>query len=563
MALSVKRKIQFGTSFLFVLLILTGGAGVFITTTLKDESKAVLKDNYESVDYCHTMQQQLDSLNEHPALAYARFDSALVLQEHNITEPGEGPATERLRTDFNRLRSGDTSIGTFIDLHRDIQRIIFLNMHAISVKDINAQHTSKNAVTIIIALVAIVFLISFSFSYNFPSLLVNPINELTAGIKEISQKNYKHRIHIENKDEFGDLANAFNQMAERLEYFENSSINKLMFEKTRAEAVINSLKDASIGIDKDNVVLFANVLALELLALKPQDIVGKRVEEVAKFNDLFKFLVESNNLTPIKIVVNNRENYFLKEMIEVKQGDSNNKVIVMRNITSFKELDVAKTNFIATISHELKTPLAASDFSLKLLEDERIGKLTAEQRELIENLKQDNQRILKIISELLNISQVETGKLELDIQPVRPEFIIDQAIDTVAAAAREKNIRISKQLLETLPDVYADPEKTTWVLNNFLSNAIKNSNTDSEITVKTTIDKNKLTIAVTDKGIGIPKEYQTRLFERYFQVPGSKNKGSGLGLAISKEFIEAQNGSINVSSEQGEGATFSFTLPIV
>jgi PAS domain S-box-containing protein len=154
-----------------------------------------------------------------------------------------------------------------------------------------------------------------------------------------------------------------------------------MFEKSRAEAVINSLKDASIGIDKNNLVLFANNQALQLLGVQAKDIVGRYSAEVASKNDLFSFLLGEKNNMPFKIVVDGKENYFSKELIEVQQEDAKNTVIVVKNITSFKELDVAKTNFIATISHELKTPLASSDFSLKLLEDQRNGKLTKDQKE--------------------------------------------------------------------------------------------------------------------------------------------------------------------------------------
>ncbi len=155
--------------------------------------------------------------------------------------------------------------------------------------------------------------------------------------------------------------------------------------------------------------------------------------------------------TPFKVVVDNRENYFTKEIIEVAQGDAKNKVIVLKNITSFKELDVAKTNFIATISHELKTPLASSDFSLKLLEDERAGNLSTEQKELIENLKQDNQRMLKILSELLNMSQVEAGKIQLNITKVVPQKIIENAIQAVSVNAKEKSITLKIFYDENLP----------------------------------------------------------------------------------------------------------------
>ena len=198
------------------------------------------------------------------------------------------------------------------------------------------------------------------------------------------------------------------------------------------------------------------------MGLEAEDIVGAE-SEVAERNDLFRFLLNEKNNIPFKIVVDNRENYFTKEIIEVQQGDSRNTVIVLRNITSFKELDVAKTNFIATISHELKTPLASSDFSLKLLEDERNGKLTKDQKDLVHQLKLDNQRMLRILSELLNMSQVEAGKIQLEIRSVKPASIVNNAINTVTAAAKEKEIHLERHYDEELPSVRADADKTGWV----------------------------------------------------------------------------------------------------
>ena len=563
MALSVRNKIRLGTIFLFLLLILTGGAGIYYTATLKQDAHAVLQDNYESLAYCNTMQQQLDSLNINYVQSIDHFDIALKKQENNITEPGEDVATHALRQVFDSLKTGDSSRSNITRINADIQRILYLNMNAINNKNIKATATAENALTIIITLAGIVLMIAFTFSVNFPSIVTNPIRQLSEAIREISNKNYKHRIHIDNKDEFGDLADAFNRMTERLEYFENSNLSKLMFEKSRAEAVINSLKDASIGVDKDNLILFANYQALQLLGLKSSEIVGKTVSDLSKRNDLFSFLVNNESLAPFKIVVENRENYFIKEVIEVAQGEGNSKVIVLRNITSFKELDVAKNNFIATISHELKTPLASSDFSLKLLEDERIGKLTDEQKELIQNLRQDNQRVLKILSELLNMSQVEAGRIQLDVQIVNPYLIIDSAVDTVASSAKRKSVEITKNLDANLPLVQADAEKSTWVLNNFLTNAIKYSTEGSDVKLSLKQEKGYLVFSVEDHGPGIAKEYLPRLFERYFQVPGSKAKGTGLGLAISKDFIDAQKGRIWVESVIGTGSTFYFSLPTV
>jgi len=559
---TVKQKIRMGTLFLFFLSLLSGGIGIYHLLRLKNDSKVILKDNYESLEYCHAMHQALDNLAINEAKSFVGFDSVLKLQEANITEGGEKEATNLIRKHFQQQLVGDSSLSTIKNIRSNIQKVLSLNMSAIEIKNQKANNTADKALTYISFLAAIIFLVGFTFSFNFPSVLTSPVNSLTEGIQEISKKNYHHRIHLDRKDEFGQMADAFNDMADRLEYFESSNLNKIIFEKTRAEAVINSLKEASIGFDKTGTILFVNDQALQLLGMQAKDMVGQPVEEVSKSNDLLLFLLEEKGNLPFKIVVDNRENYFTKEVVDIAQDNGSSKVIVLRNITSFKELDVAKTNFIATISHELKTPLASSDFSLKLLEDERVGKLSDEQKELLQNIKQDNQRMLRILSELLNMSQVEAGKIQLTIIDVSAQVLADNAVNAVSTTAKEKSIIIQKHYQDDVGYVKADIEKTGWVLNNFLTNAIKHSNTGGTITVSLRKSGNSVEFSVADQGSGISSEYSEKVFERFFKVPGSKAGGTGLGLAISKELIEAEGGTIWLKSEIGSGSVFGFNLAI-
>ncbi len=559
MSTTVKNKIRLGTFFLFLLVLLSCGIGIFHLVRLKNDSNQIVKNNYESLNYCHSLQRILDSTTIDRLRSMILFDSILKLQETNITEAGEKEATGEIRQAFESYEKGDSLVET--QIRSGIQHVLTLNMAAIEHKNQKAADTANKALTYISFLAAIVFLVGFTFSFNFPAVLTNPINALTEGIKEISRKNYQHRIHLDRKDEFGQMAQSFNDMAERLEYFENSNLNKIIFEKTRAEAVIKSLKEASIGIDKNDTILFANDQALQLLGLQAKELVSKSVAEVSKRNDLFRFLIEEKGNIPFKIVLDNRENYFTKEVMEISEDNLSSRVMVLRNITSFKELDVAKTNFIATISHELKTPLASSDFSLKLLEDERTGKLSTEQIELLHNLKQDNQRMLRILSELLNMSQVESGKIQLDVSETDPVPIAEAAINSVRTQAKEKNVMITSNFQKDLGSIKADAEKTTWVLNNFLTNAIKYAPEKSNIEITLKKEQHQIQFIVSDQGSGIPEEYVSRIFDRFFKVPGSKPGGTGLGLAISKEFIEAQGGHIWVKSEIGIGTSFGFDLP--
>ncbi|HEY6955939.1 MAG TPA: ATP-binding protein [Flavisolibacter sp.] len=558
---SVKNKIRLGTIFLFLLVVTSGAFSIYYLVRLKEQSKNVLKANYETIQYCHQMQKALDSILDGKRTFVDTFETELRNQEKNITEAGETGATQNLRSAFDKLKKGNTTKINSAEISFELQHILVLNMAAIKNKNEKAEGSAEDAMTLLISIFVVIFIIGFTFSYNFPSIITTPIHKLTSAIKEIGQKNYSHRIHIESKDEFGQLADAFNEMAERLQYFENSNLNKIIFEKTRAEAVINSLKDASIGIDKGNHVLFANEQALQLLGLKADETVGKSAEELTRRNDLFKFLIENEGKNPFKIVVDGKENYYIKETIDVSQGESSNKVIVLKNITSFKELDVAKTDFIATISHELKTPLASSDLSLKLLEDGRIGK--EEQKQLIQQLKNDNQRMLRILSELLNMSQVEAGKLQLDIQSVDPYQITENSIKAVETTAKKKGINIHTQFEKDLPNIKADADKVSWVLNNFLTNAIRYAPTKTDVIIQGKKTDHQLSLSVADNGQGIDEAYLGRIFERYFQVPGRSDKtGSGIGLAICKEFIEAMGGKIWVRSKIGEGSTFGFDIPL-
>ena len=226
----------------------------------------------------------------------------------------------------------------------------------------------------------------------------------------------------------------------------------------------------------------------------------------------------------------------------------------------FKELDFAKTNFIATVSHELKTPIASIKMSLQLLEKQETGPINVEQKLLIESVKEDSQRLLKITGELLELSKLETGNIQMKMEKSNPYDIVKFATEAVKVPCEQKNIALVVEVEDNLPMIKADSEKTTWVLINFLTNAINYSSENSKIVISLKLDGEAIYFQVIDTGKGIDKRYQTKIFDKYFQVPGSKKSGTGLGLAISKEFIEVQGGEIGVRSELGLGSRFYFKL---
>ncbi|MGN6645130.1 MAG: sensor histidine kinase, partial [Cytophaga sp.] len=310
--------------------------------------------------------------------------------------------------------------------------------------------------------------------------------------------------------------------------------------------------------------------------ISQEELIGNYTQELSIKNDLVRTLVQdlmvaehtsSGKSKPIKIYSNNKEGYFEKEILHISiipTGEESQQVIghviILRNITEYKELDFAKTNFIATVSHEFKTPISSIKMSLQLLENKQIGILNEEQENLLESIKDDANRLLKITGELLNMTQLESGNIQLSILPVDPKEIILYAINATKTQAEQKQIKILTNYSDNIPMVLADNEKTTWVLINLLSNAIRYSYEHSIIQLSIASLNNKVSISVKDTGQGIATQYKEKIFNRYFRIPGTKKEGTGLGLAISKEFIEAQGGTIGVESEIGSGSTFTITL---
>lgn len=266
----------------------------------------------------------------------------------------------------------------------------------------------------------------------------------------------------------------------------------------------------------------------------------------------------------MKIFADGKESYFSRESIEVQNnGQLIGQVIVLRNITPFHELDKAKPHFIATISHQLKTPISSIKMSAGLLNDQRVGTLNKEQEELIRSIYEDADRLLGITAELLYLSQVESGNIQMNLQAAEAPSIVGQDMEAVSFQAQQNGICLKLQVPGYLPEILADPEKTTWVLINFLTNAIRYSPEEAEVEIAVEIQEGFLYFSVRDQGSGIEDQYLSRIFDRYFQVPGDfQCSGTGLGLAISKEFIEAQGGSIQAKSRLGEGSIFGFLLPL-
>lgn len=427
-------------------------------------------------------------------------------------------------------------------------------------------------------------LIGITMLIKLPSSINTPIKQLAHGILEIANHNYDVSLDLKGDVELEAVSKNFNRMAKRLQEYHRSTVSDLMASKRYMETIIDSINEPIIGLDNEMRILFINNEALNVLNLKREEVIRKSAQEIAMRNDLLRRLVRGmlddkekepeqankGKREALKIYADNKESYFQVKYMTItmkgKDGETMEKrgnVIMLKNVTEFQELDTAKTTFISTISHELKTPISAIMMSLQLLEDKRVGGLNPEQEELSKSIKENSERLLSITGELLNMTQVESGKLQLKPKITKPIELIEYAIKANRVQAEKFNIQIEVEYPEDkIGKLFVDSEKIAWVLTNLLSNAVRYSNENGRVIIGARqADDKHIAMYVKDFGKGIDPRYHSSIFDHYFRVPGTKVQGSGLGLSISRDFVEAHNGTLEVESELGKGSTFTMTLP--
>ncbi|GAB3959661.1 ATP-binding protein [Spirosoma harenae] len=592
--MTLKTKVSLSFAFLFGIILVLGGLGAYYLNLLANDSKAILKDNYISLEFVSNMQKALTTLDDPDALT--DFETNLKKQESNLTEVGEGQPTHAVRREFNRLRAGATDTPTINRIRQHLFTLDDVNRQAIVRKSKTAEQTANDALLWLSSIGTLCILVVFSFVVNIPSYIAGPIKELTRGIKQITSRNFEERLHVRSSDEFGELARSFNSMAQKLYEFEHSNLARLLFEKKRVDTLVEIMSEGIIGLDERRQILFINPVAERLLGVERQKLIGHYAPDVATTNDLLRSLIQDimvdhaehsvqpatelrqpeNGAGLLKIYDpglngKGKESYYSKEIHAVEVTPTGETepvhagyVIVLFNITSYKELDLAKTNFIATVSHELKTPISAIKMSLKLLSDKRLGSLNSEQQEMVTHVEENTDRLLRLTGELLNMAQVESGQIQLQIQAANPTDLVQVATNALKTQAEQKHIQFKLNVFPNLPAVKADPDKASWVLINFLSNAVRHSPDQSSIDISVQQVQDQVEFTVRDYGPGLREEHRDRVFDRYFKAPGLNGpfSGTGLGLAISREFIQSMGGQIGLHAGISPGASFYFRLAI-
>jgi NtrC-family two-component system sensor histidine kinase KinB len=237
-------------------------------------------------------------------------------------------------------------------------------------------------------------------------------------------------------------------------------------------------------------------------------------------------------------------------------------VLLLKDITRLKEVERLKSEFVMAASHELRTPLTSLGMSVDLLLEHAAHRLAEKDRHLLTAAHEEVHRMKALVNDLLDLSKIEAGRIELAFETVSVATLFDHAETVFKNQLGIKNVTLTSQLASDLPNVRADANKITWVLTNLISNALRYVRKGGQIQLTAQKAGPQVHLAVKDDGPGIPPEYQSKIFEKFVQVKGQESGGTGLGLSICKEIVRAHGGAIWVESSVGQGSTFLFTLPI-
>jgi PAS domain S-box-containing protein len=399
----------------------------------------------------------------------------------------------------------------------------------------------------------------------------NPINQLTETMKLVKAGELNRQAPVVYQDEIGELATEFNRMTQRLSQFEQSTVGTLMAEKNRTLTIVRSISDPLIVLDRNFRIMLVNEAGEAFFEVEEIKAVNRHFLEVFREGELFNHISgisESGEESRQKVMAlhsREKEFYFnvIVKVVKDNEAAVHSIVVLFQNITQLKEVERMKTNFLATVSHEFKTPLTSMMMGLSLLNEGKIGELNDNQQKAVAAIQEDSETLLCLVNDLLEITRMEAGTSLLKFQPCSIVPLIDSVVKRFLEQAHLKAVNLYWDAPDELPKVYADPEKILWVLNNLIGNALKYTNAGDEIAVAARVEYDKMCITVKDTGAGIPSDYLDKLFDRFIQVKGYdlEVRGTGLGLAIAKEIVEAHGGEIWCESELDAGSTFTFTLP--
>lgn len=604
---TLKGKISLVYIGLVCLTALVSIVSIVNLLILQRSVSGLISENYDSISAMNSAANALEQQNV-SILQYLELDDtdalsryhaaeqtvgqAIWKEKSNITEPGEKALSAKLEKDFQawsgnffifqniRDTKGAAESAAYYqnelqplsaEIQQTISRIVTINQNAmLQKKSATAAHT-RDSLVLVVILSVLTISGGFILSRWLLGRFLSPLQLLTATIRKVRAGKLNAQVDIRTGDEMESLAHEFNGMVGRLSAFEESTMGTLMEEKNRSVSIVKSIPDPLLVLDRDFKIVMANSACELFFGFNETTMQGRHFLEAIRDGDLFDFILQSlatKDAVNQKVWAFTREKeYYFNLVLTHGQGEgpaAQECVLLMQNVTSFKELELTKTNFFATVSHEFKTPLTSILMGASMLEGGHLGMLSKEQKKLVDTIVEDGERLSGFVNELLEVSRLESGKAIYTFEPCSISAIAEESIRQFTETALRENVTLINDVEEDLPLTLADYERITWVLNNLINNALKYTKSGDFITVDAKVKGNRMEVSVKDTGDGIPPEYIDRIFDKFVQVKGHEieSRGTGLGLAVAKEIVTAHQGDIRVESELDAGSTFYFTLPL-
>ncbi|HEX2964602.1 MAG TPA: ATP-binding protein, partial [Syntrophorhabdaceae bacterium] len=350
--------------------------------------------------------------------------------------------------------------------------------------------------------------------------------------------------------------------------FRRSDHARLFYIEHLTQRVFDRLPEAVVVLDADGKVGIATEIARNIFGLKVNT--NLRDLKLPLASNIFQRAVASGfktvpegKETVIQQFLNGEEKFFQPEATPIfnEERQFTGAVLLLKDVTDSLQQNEMKKGLVSTVSHQLKTPLTSIRMAIHVLLEEKVGPLSEKQVELLLAAQEDSDRLYNILSNLLDISRIESGGAGMSFRKEDANELALDAVDSFAFAAHDKGVSIRAELPGDLPEVWADATQISHVFSNILSNALRYTDPGGEIIISAAVDEHKITFNITDTGKGIPPEHLDTIFEQFFRVPDQDaQSGSGLGLAIVKQIVEAHGGKVSASSVEGKGSTFAFTL---
>ncbi|HLP46387.1 MAG TPA: ATP-binding protein [Candidatus Kapabacteria bacterium] len=590
--------------FCFILLIATfiGIQSIDRFNLLGKSIDVILRENYRSVIACEQMKEALERIDSGTLfllLGYEKdgkdlvtknidiFKTALNVAANNLTLPEEPRKVFQVKSLFTLYneklhlildKKSPSPQGTYFNallpLFKEIKNttdeILHMNQQNMNDANNNARRKATEAERDMILFLGTAFFTAAIFLLFSNRWILKPIQRLIRSANEITGGNLNLVVEVDAQDEIGKLSEAFNDMVTHLRLLRRSDNSKLLRVQRAAQEAFRNLEDAIAIIDLDGTVEVATESAQVHFGLTPNTQVAN-----IPYPWLLGFLHEVVNNEKISAkeykgevvqhFIDNREKFFQPKAFPILDNEKelNGLMITIEDVTLLRQSDEIKKDLFSTISHQLKTPLTAIRMAIHLLLEEKIGDVNEKQAELLISARDESERLFDILEDLLDISRIESGNVRMNLMAVSPYELVAETVDLFRRKAQDKGVMLEVDLPRDLPEVAADPARIAHVLGNLLSNAVKYTPVGGKVLVSAKPGKGKVIFYVADNGKGIPKEYQSKIFEKFFRIPGQghdADRGEGLGLAIAKEIIKAHDGEISFKSSEGKGTTFEFSL---